>query len=308
MAHSPAPVTKDAMVRNRTANRRRRARSLPSSITLAVWRLRQTWRLLLIAGLGNIAAVLIVCIVPLFTQVALSAGLQSVLTGPSDATQIVVNGFGTPTAQDAAAIQQQLDRIVASDMGAYVKPGEPLFSIMLPDLFIVPDGGSNPGSGTGAPAGGQAQLQIYGADMTQAAQQYTIVAGRLPAASSTDLEVALSQSDAAALNALVGSVLHAQVQGQPKAQGQGQGQGQLPSLALRVVGIFLTPASGATPNRSFTDGPIFGPSRMLGGSYSDPNSYTALASNQTIFAALAASGLTTQSQQEYGPPPSLGPV
>ncbi|HKS69937.1 MAG TPA: FtsX-like permease family protein, partial [Ktedonobacterales bacterium] len=72
-----------------------------------------------------------------------------------------------------------------------------------------------------------------------------------------------------------------------------------------VVGIFLPPASGATPNQSFTNGPIFGPNRMLGGDFSGPNSYAALASNQTIFAALAASGLTAQGQQQYGPPPSL---
>ncbi|HEX6798047.1 MAG TPA: FtsX-like permease family protein [Ktedonobacterales bacterium] len=302
MTHSPATETKTERARTRAATRRRRARLIPSSFTLAAWRLRQTWRLLLIAGLGNIAAVLLVCIVPLFTQVALSAGLQGVLTGSSDASQIVVEAIDTaPTAQDAAAIQQQLDHIVASDMGSYAKPSEPLFSVSLPDLVLVPGPGQGPGAnGNGS---GAAQLQVYGADMTQAAQQYTIVSGRLPGASSADLEIALTQSDAAALNATVGTVLHAQIPG-PQQQ-----QAQVPTLALHVVGIFLPPAtSGPSASQGLINGPVFGPGRMYGG-FGGPNFYSVLASNQAIFAALAASGLTAggaaDGQPQYGPPPVL---
>ncbi|HEY7850112.1 MAG TPA: hypothetical protein VIC27_08610, partial [Ktedonobacterales bacterium] len=171
-----------------TTIRRRRARLIPSSFTLAIWRLRPMWRLLLIAGLGNIAAVLLVCIVPLFTQVALSAGIHGVLTN-SDATHIIVNGFATdPTPQSVATLQQQLDQIIASDMQSYALAGEPQFSISLQDLSLVHDASS------GAPPG--APLQVIGVDMTQAAQQYTIISGRLPAVSSATLEVALTQSDA----------------------------------------------------------------------------------------------------------------
>ena len=49
------------------------------ALTLALWQLRQTWRLLLIVGVGIIAAAMLVCVVPLYTQVTTTAGLRSVL-------------------------------------------------------------------------------------------------------------------------------------------------------------------------------------------------------------------------------------
>ena len=139
-----SPATKEA----HATIRRRRARLIPPSVTLAVWRLRQMWRLLLVAALGNIAAVLLVCIVPLFTQVALSAGLRGVLAGQGDGAQIVINAFGTePTQEAATAIQQQLDHIIAGDMGPYVQPGRSQFSVSLPDVLLMPDASSGSGSG-----------------------------------------------------------------------------------------------------------------------------------------------------------------
>src|SRR5258706_7939151 len=148
-----SPATKAA----HTTIRRRRARLIPPSVTLAVWRLRQMWRLLLVAALGNIAAVLLVCIVPLFTQVALSAGLRGVLAGLGDGAQIVINAYGTePTQEAVTAIQQQLDHIIASDMGPYVQPGQSQFSVALPEVWLVQDASSGsgpgqlPGSGPGS--------------------------------------------------------------------------------------------------------------------------------------------------------------
>ncbi|MFI5272860.1 MAG: hypothetical protein ACHQ4H_07495, partial [Ktedonobacterales bacterium] len=147
-----------------TTNRRRRATLVPASVRLAGWRLRQMWRLLLIAGLGNIAAVLLVCIVPLFTQVALSAGLRNVVSDQANGAQIVVNAFGAqPTEQAVTAIQHQLDQLIASDMGTFVTSAAPQFSVSLPDLLLTPDA-SGGGSGNGASNNGQ--LQINGADIT----------------------------------------------------------------------------------------------------------------------------------------------
>src|SRR5260370_27151579 len=47
-----------------TTIRRRRARLIPPSFTLAVWRLRQIWQLLLGAALRNIAPLLLHCLLP----------------------------------------------------------------------------------------------------------------------------------------------------------------------------------------------------------------------------------------------------
>jgi ABC-type antimicrobial peptide transport system permease subunit len=243
------------------------------------------WPLLLIAGLGNIAAVLLVCVVPLFTQVALSAGIRGVLTGPTDATHIIVNGFATaPTPQTVAETQRRLGQIIASDMGSYALVGEPQFSVALEDMAVQSNGAAG-GSASGP-------LQVSGADMAQAAQQYTIVAGRLPAVSSANLEVAFSTSDAAALGAKVGSVLRAQLAGNMGPQSI--------TLDAHVVGLFMSPAAGSSADKliHFSQFGQFGPSGM----------YTALASNQTILTTLAKleakNNITAQGPQ-YGPPPML---
>ena len=47
-----------------------------SVMTLALWRLRQTWFLLCIITIGMIAAVMIVCAIPLFSNVTMTAGLR----------------------------------------------------------------------------------------------------------------------------------------------------------------------------------------------------------------------------------------
>jgi FtsX-like permease family len=283
MARSPATTATPATLR------RRRRTFFPSSYTLAAWRLRQVWRLLLVAGLGNIAAVLLVCIVPLFTQVALGAGLRSVLSAQQAGAQIVVNAFGSQlTRQTATAIGQQLDQLIASDVGPYVH-GPAQFSVTLPYL-IVPDQTPS-GSGQGARVIGQ--MQVYGADIAQVAPQYTLVDGRLPQASSSDLEIALSQPDAAALKAPVGTILHTQVPGP-----------QPTPLDLHVVGIFTPPATSTQlGNQKFGGGAVFGPGERFAGP-GGPNFYSALASNDAIFTAVANAGLGAQSQQN-GPPPQL---
>ena len=280
MARTPATISAP------TTMRRRRARLIPPSVTLAVWRLRQMWRLLLIAGLGNIAAVLLVCIVPLFTQVALSAGLQAVFAGRQGGAQIAANAFGMqPSRKVASDIQQQLDRVVARDMGSYVL-GAAQFSVSLPDVFIVPD------ATTGAVDGavGMDHVQVDGADIAQVAQQYTIVEGRLPQATSSDLEIALSQSDADALKTHAGAILHAQIPGQQPA-----------SLDLRVVGIFISATGeGQFGHQQLGGGPVFGSTRVFAGP-GGPNFSSALASNDALLALLSGSELDSQN----GPAPGF---
>ena len=265
MARSPANTDTPTTIR------RRRGRLIPSSFTLAIWRLRQTWRLLLIVGLGDIAAVLLVCIVPLFTQVALSAGVRGVIDGQPGASQIFISGFAqAPSQQDVATIQQRLDSIIASDMGAYVVAGEPNFSVSLPFVMLPP----NPSSGSGATSGGQPQqLQVVGADLTQAATQYTLIAGRLPSTASDTLEIALTQADATTLNTHVGAILHAQIPGGPQAT----------NLDMRVVGIVIPPAgSNQSQNQQFQKGSVsFGSGS---GAFGGPSTFSVLASNQAILA------------------------
>jgi hypothetical protein len=236
------------------------------------------WTLLLIAGLGNIGAVLLICIVPLFTQVALSAGLQGVLTGQPDGAQIVVYAYGgMPTQQSIASIRQRLDQLIAGDMGAYVTGGAQ-FSIALPDIVLR--SGSTAATGKGAlPAD---TLQVHGADIARVAQQYRLVEGRLPRASGDNLEIALPQADAEAIGAHVGTILHGQIPGQ-----------QPTSLDLHVVGIYAPSAdaqAGTNPNSQSSV-------LAVGNTYAR----SALASNDTLLALIASHPQDPQ----YGPAPQL---
>lgn len=264
-------------------SRRRRA-TFSSSLTLAVWRIRQLWRLLLVAGLGNIAAVLLICIVPLFTQVALSAGLRGVLTDQSNGAQITITAFSTQATQDmVTAIQQRLDQIVTTDAGRYVT-GKGSFSITLQNLMI-PAGNQSTSSTDTAIIG---QMQVYGRDLTHDTSQYKLSEGRLPLASSSVLEIALPQADATSLHAQLGTVLQVQ---QPGPQ-------QPASIDVHVVGILAGSLASLT-NQQFGGGP----SPVFSGP-GGPHFYTALASSDAILKMLSGNTAAAQAFQS-GPPPQL---
>src|SRR5258708_29172096 len=88
-----------------------------SVLTLAFWRLRQTWFLLFITTIGIIAAVVISSVVPLFSDVMTTAGLRNALKSAPDSAEIEVNtgalGISTPIMhsihdQFAGLLQQYL--------------------------------------------------------------------------------------------------------------------------------------------------------------------------------------------------------
>src|SRR5260370_16234703 len=64
----------------RPRTRRGTTSTVSSIATLARWQLRQTWRLLIVTGVGLLAAVVLVCMIPLYAQVSESAGLRHALT------------------------------------------------------------------------------------------------------------------------------------------------------------------------------------------------------------------------------------
>jgi hypothetical protein len=65
---------------------------VPPSVTLALQRVRQTWRLLGLVGLGMLTAVMLVSAVPLYARVAMTASLRTTLASSSQSTDIVVRG------------------------------------------------------------------------------------------------------------------------------------------------------------------------------------------------------------------------
>src|SRR5690242_6189326 len=110
-----------------TAQRRRGRVPLLPTLTLAFWRLRQTWRLLLVSGLGIVAAVVLVCAVPLFSQVAMSAGLRAALDRDPQSSQLYVQGQASDFSPDSITqMRQKIDGVIRQSLGGYITQ-PPLF-------------------------------------------------------------------------------------------------------------------------------------------------------------------------------------
>lgn len=69
--------------------------SLASLVALAWWRLRQSWSWLIVVGLGMVLSAILVCAVPLYALVAMSAGVRQVFAANPSQQYITINGQTT---------------------------------------------------------------------------------------------------------------------------------------------------------------------------------------------------------------------
>ena len=107
--------------------RKSRGTTLPGVVILARWRVRQTWRLLLITGLGIVAAVMLVCAVPLYSDVSQSIGLRSVISTSYQSADILVSSLSAITSK--ARLDQttrNLNIEFNKKLGPYLKPNSEL--------------------------------------------------------------------------------------------------------------------------------------------------------------------------------------
>ncbi len=202
---------------------------IPATVTIAFWRLRETWRLLMVAALGVVVAVVLISAVPLFSNVSLTAGLRAVLNAtPQDhEVFLTANAQGLDKQSFAQDFDQPLQDFMRQQLGAYIS-APPEFILQTPGIDIV---ASTPGKGSD-------QMTLLGFDPQQAASHARVLQGRLPQPNSTDLEIALNQHTADALHAAVGTTIaldfsHQSTTFQPPNQ----------IIPLHVVGIFA-PNSG----------------------------------------------------------------
>lgn len=225
-------------------------------VTLASWRLRRTRGLLAVIALGVIAAVTLVCMVPLYSEVAMTAGLRAALNvSPSSAALFVqIPSYSLPPAVIASA-GQQIDREFKRRLGAYIEPQE--FFVQTGDYprdIAVRGQGRQPAFQTTAD-----EVRFYGAPMAQARSHFVVLQGHLPEDNasgkpgSSDLETAISLYSAQLLHAHLGDVLYVPIGFQSTEQ-IGPFQSQI-VLALHIVGIF------AAPNDSYFHGEHFMPIR-----------------------------------------------
>ena len=208
---------------------------LPGVVTLARWRVRQTWRLLVLAGLGMVAAVMLVCAVPLYSDVSQSVGLRAALATSYQNSDIEVDSRSDVVSM--ALIEQttqSLNAEFSTKLGAYLKPLE--FSVLVPNIPVYGNS-PTPCSGVHPPFLTCNLIQFVGASMEQARGHIHVIAGRLPRddeqTGDAMLEIALTQQGASALHLTVGSIIPI-----------GYGVSQVPTrhvvrmVKLQVVGIF----------------------------------------------------------------------
>ncbi len=230
-AHDPkqAPVTPE---RGRGKTRGKR---LPGVVTLARWRVRQTWRLLLITGLGIMAAVMLVCAVPLYSDVSQSIGLRGVISTSYQSSDVIVDSQSAIVSK--AGIDHTTSNLNAEfnkKLGPYLKPLEFSLQVIETPLYVDQP---NHCSGKQPPFESCNLVQFAGASMAQAQSHVQMEQGRLPSdnqqTGGTTLDIALSQQTATRINATVGSIL---------TTGYGFSlpptRHVLKMVSLRVVGIF----------------------------------------------------------------------
>ncbi len=269
-AETGQPVVTSA--RERGTGRKQRRGRIPGVMTLAAWRVRETWRLLLIVALGCIAAVTLVSSVPLYSDVSMSAGLRSVLSTSYQSSDVVVQGQSDVVSKTfIQATTQKLNAEFQSKLGQFLKPLE--FSIQVPEAYLLVH---QPNRCSGQQRGpwylSCNLFQIITASMSQASGHLQLLQGRLPQNSSdgSSLEIALTTESASALHATVGSILYTSygISQEPTLH-------FAPRIALHVVGIFAL-ARGDDP---FWHGNVYSSAATPG---SPQTTYTALSSNGAV--------------------------
>ena len=203
-----------------TAPRSRKS-ALFGPLLLGLWRIRRMWAMLLVAQLGMIVAVLLVCTVPVFGRVAEGAGFQAQLAAhPDVATFLAHIGTNQPTQRLVDTYNQR----VASIRNGVLRPfhlGQSRLVLSTGALALNPTSahGQNVSTPTSIMLGGE-QAQTLAGDLR-------VVQGRLPHAARDALEVVVGVTAAASLHLTPGTILPLGAVSQSAAQ----------APIVRVVGI-----------------------------------------------------------------------
>lgn len=210
---------------------------LPASVTLAFQRMRQTWRMLFLVALGMLAAVVVVCAVPLYSQVAMTAGLRSALTASGQSTDIVVRGStNSISSSTVSTITGSLNQEFQHNLGPYLLPEQFEFqaaplNIMAPDAH-------------GALAVTGDSIEMTGTDTTRAASHLRFTQGRMPSSTihGNTIEIAIRAEIAANLGWGPGTVIPLRV-----VHLSTDGNSQIAGMfMLQIVGVF-TPLKSDDP-------------------------------------------------------------
>src|SRR5260370_1350163 len=160
--------------------------SLASVVSLALWRWRQHWFLLLLTGLGMIAAAVLVCILPLLTVVLQTAGLRDTLTASPSAAELTVHTQAVGLSSQTLDVVNRYVSSAFQNLSPY-QQGQPRLEIQTPELSII------------SPEQAQLRtpLRLYGNPADEVASHIVLQQGRLPHGVSPGVvEIALTSETA----------------------------------------------------------------------------------------------------------------
>jgi hypothetical protein len=258
--------------------------SLASILSLASSRWRHTWFLLLIMTVGMVAAVTIVCTVPLFANIMNTAGLRQTLRGAPDSAQIEISastlGLSTKVATN---VQNTFGDLVKQDLGGLAQPSR--FTTFSSSYSLAATPSSNAQS-----------LLLYGASMQQAAAHLGKIQGHLAqvvTAQQSELEVMMTPDSAKELGLKVGATFPLQftyaIQLSNPFQGESTPTSYTQTITAQVAGLFNIDVA----NAAYWQGEDF-KHVQFGSGAGTVYSYTMLVPNESLLAI--ADGLAAQHQ------------
>jgi putative ABC transport system permease protein len=198
-------------------------RFFASTATLAWWRLRTTWGLLLLICLGMVLAVMLVCAAPLSAQIAVEVGLQATLNrSPQDLDITVTSSANEVSASFLKKASGEIDSAFRKQLSPYIGISQ---SFIQSDVYFLTHQGHETNN----------QLHFVATSMIAAASHLRMIQGKLPAPTIGDqsLEIALPLESAQKLHAQIGSVLTIEI-----AFIEIPLKRVVINLPLRIVGLF----------------------------------------------------------------------
>lgn len=211
-----------------------------STVLLALWRLRRTWGMLLITGVGMVTAVLLVCAIPLYSQITMTAGLHSTLTENSQNSTLSIHAsLEGLSSTSVGQISKTFNTLMRNNLATYIEPADISSLQMQSGMQLL----------SPKPANVNDTLALLSYDMNQVGSHAKIVRGRLPSSTYTtsgqgSMEVAITQQTALTFKLDVGSTMTAQFVGYSGPIDDSSRQAETLNLSFQVVGIYTADSVG----------------------------------------------------------------
>ena len=232
-------------------------------LTMASWRLRSTWFLLLVIAFGIVVAVVVASAIPLFSTVMATSGLRSTLRATPENTEMNLS-TSTEAASTgiASTVKNQFDPLFYSSLGNAISLEQ---SALLSEDFSF------------ASLKQPTTTIVYGTSMEQVAPHLVVVQGRLAQtikSSATEIEMVMTPASAKRLGLHVGSTFPLLLQ-YGTASGTAKQQ-----ITAHLVGLVEV----TSKNADYWHGNDFNPVSQVNEGTSTVHQYTLLAPYNALLA------------------------